>query len=77
MKIEKETAQNISKFQSLFQLLLDPQVGIVTTFSFPAVSGAGMQTSIALPADHLLAVVFGGQRPHAGLDDTCKPNINY
>ena len=36
----------------------------------PAVGGSRGQTGVALSADHLLAVVFGGEGFERGLNDT-------
>lgn len=41
----------------------------MTTLLLAAVCGTGWQTGIALAADHLLAVVLGGQGLKGGLDD--------
>ena len=42
----------------------------MTTLSFAAVGGTRMESGVTLTTDHLLAVVFGGERSHAGLDDS-------
>ena len=36
----------------------------------PAVGGPGVEPCVALPADHLVAVVPLGQDPEGGLDDS-------
>ena len=35
----------------------------------PAVGGPGVEPGVALPADHLVAVVLLGEDPEAGLND--------
>ena len=35
-----------------------------------AVGSAGVETSVALSADHLIAVVLGGKETHAWLNDS-------
>ena len=47
----------------LLQLLLGAEVGGVTASLLTAVSGPGVKTSIALPADNFVAVVLLGQQP--------------
>merc|ERR1719433_2188230 len=61
---------NSTADNSLLQLLLGPQVGAVTTGLLPAVGGPGVEPSVALPADHLVAVVPLGQDAQGGLDDS-------
>jgi hypothetical protein len=52
------------------QLLLGPQLVGVAALLLPAVGGTRRQAGVALAADHLLAVVLGGQGLEGGLDDT-------
>ena len=54
----------------LLQLLLGPQVGAVATGLLPAVGGPGVEPGVALPADHLVAVVPLGQDTQGRLDDS-------
>ena len=54
----------------LFQLLLQAEVAGVAALLLAAVDGTGVQTSIALAADHLLAVVLHGQQTQRGLNHT-------
>merc|ERR1719278_80189 len=54
----------------LLQLLLGSQVGAVTTRLLPAVGGPGVEPGVALPADHLVAVVPLGQDTQGRLDDS-------
>jgi len=42
----------------------------VTTLLLAAVSGSRWETGVALSADHLFAVVLGGQSLERWLDDT-------
>lgn len=53
----------------LFDLLLGAQVVGVATLLLAAVHRAGMQASITLAADHLVAVVFLSELAEGGLDD--------
>lgn len=41
-----------------------------------AVGGSRRETGVALSADHLVAVVFGGQRLERGLDDATSQTEN-
>ena len=61
---------NSQYHNDLLQLLLGPQVGAVTTGLLPAVGGPGVEPGVALPADHLVAVVPLGQDTEGGLDDS-------
>merc|ERR1719333_1462092 len=61
---------NSTADNSLLQLLLGSQVRAVTTGLFPAVGGPGVEPGVALPADHLVAVVPLGQDAQGGLDDS-------
>ena len=61
---------NSTADNSLLQLLLGSQVGAVTTGLLPAVGGPGVEPGVALPADHLVAVVPLGQDAQGGLDDS-------
>jgi len=56
--------------QGLLQLLLGADVGGVTTCLFTAVGRPGVEASVALAADHLVAVVLLGQNAKRGLDHT-------
>ena len=60
----------MDKQDNLLQLLLGPQVGAVAAGLLPAVGGPGVQPGVALPADHLVAVVPLGQDTEGGLDDS-------
>jgi hypothetical protein len=51
-------------------LLLNTELVGVATLLLAAVSGTRRKTSIALAADHLLAVVLGGKSLQGGLNDT-------
>ncbi len=51
------------------QLLLRAQLVRVPALLLPAVGRPRRQARVALPADHLVAVVLGGQRLERGLDD--------
>ena len=42
----------------------------MATSLLTAVGGPGVQPSVALPADHLVAVVLLGQDTEGGLDDS-------
>ena len=55
---------------SLLQLLLGSQLGGVTTCLLTAVGSPGVEPGVALPADHLVAVVLLGQQTQGGLDDS-------
>merc|ERR1719433_2162318 len=61
---------NSTADNSLLQLLLGPQVGAVATGLLPAVGSPGVEPGVALPADHLVAVVPLGQDTQGGLDDS-------
>jgi hypothetical protein len=50
-------------------LLLRAELVGVTALLLAAVGGTGRQTGVAFPADHLLAVVLGGQGLEGGFDD--------
>merc|ERR1719333_699147 len=54
----------------LLQLLLGSQIGAVTTGLLPTVGSPGVEPGVALPADHLVAVVPLGQDAQGGLDDS-------
>ena len=56
--------------QSLLQLLLGPDVRGVATLALTAVGSTGMKTSIALPANHLITVVFLGQHTQGRFNNT-------
>ncbi|KAI8324696.1 hypothetical protein GQ54DRAFT_55794 [Martensiomyces pterosporus] len=56
--------------QRLLQLLLGAELVGVTALLLAAVGGARRKTSIALAADHLVAVVGGSEGLEGGLDDT-------
>ena len=56
----------------LLQLLLDSEITVMSTFPLPAVGSTGVEASVALSADHLLAVVLGSQSPHTRLNDSWK-----
>jgi len=51
------------------QLLLRAQLVRVPALLLPAIGRPRRQARVALPADHLVAVVLGGQRLERGLDD--------
>ena len=55
---------------SLLQLLLGSKIVGVATGLLPAVGSPGVQPGVALPADNLVTVVFLGQNPQGGLDDS-------
>ena len=55
--------------QDLLQLLLGSEVVAVAAGLLPAVGGPGVEPGVALPADHLVAVVLLGEDPEAGLND--------
>ena len=55
--------------QDLLQLLLRSEVVAVAAGLLPAVGGPGVEPGVALPADHLVAVVLLGEDPEAGLND--------
>ena len=61
---------NSTADNSLLQLLLGSQVRAVTTGLLPAVGGPGVEPGVALPADHLVAVVPLGQDTQGRLDDS-------
>ena len=44
----------------------------MTALLLAAVGGSRRQTGVALSADHLLAVVFGGEGLEGGFDDTAS-----
>lgn len=69
---------NISKkgAYGLLQLLLGADVVGVAAFLLAAVGSPGVKTSVAFPADHLVAVVFLGEDPQGGLDDS-SPQTEY
>ena len=60
----------LDKQDNLLQLLLGSEVGAVTTGLLPTVGGPGVEPGVALPADHLVAVVPLGQDTEGGLDDS-------
>lgn len=55
---------------SLLQLLLGTQVVGVSTLLLATVGGTRVQTSVALAADHLVAVVLLSQDSQRRLNDT-------
>lgn len=57
-------------FVRLLQLLLGSDVGGVSAGLLPAIGGSGVETSVALAANHLVGVVLLGQNPQRGLNDT-------
>ena len=54
---------------SLLQLLLRAKLVGVATLLLAAVGGTRRQARVALPADHLVAVVLGRESLERGLDD--------
>mgnify|MGYP007051639723 CR=1 FL=1 len=48
----------------------------MTARPLPAVGGTGRETSVALAADLLVAVVLGGQDLERGLDDTATETVS-
>jgi len=60
----------------LLDLLLGAKLVGVAALLLAAVGGAGWQAGIALAADHLLAVVLGGQGLEGGLDDASAETEN-
>ena len=54
----------------LLELLLGSEVVAVAARLLPAVGGPGVEPGVALPADHLVAVVPLGQDTQGGLDDS-------
>jgi hypothetical protein len=54
----------------LLELLLGSKLVSVSTLALAAVGGTRRETSVALAADHLVAVELGGQSLQGGLDDT-------
>ena len=56
--------------QPLLYLLLWSQLVCVTALLLSAVGGTGWESSVALSADHLLAVVLGGQGLERWLNNT-------
>merc|ERR1712000_487259 len=54
----------------LFGLLLGSELVGVTALALTAVGGTRGETSVALAADHLVAVELGGESLKRGLDDT-------
>ena len=59
-----------SKASRLLQLLLWAELVGVTALLLTAVGGPGRETGVALSADHLLAVVLGGEGLERWLNDT-------
>merc|ERR1719158_743402 len=55
---------------SLLPLLLGSKIVGVATGLLPAVGSPGVQPGVTLPADNLVTVVFLGQNPQGGLDDS-------
>jgi len=49
----------------------------VTTRALAAVGGTGRETSVALAADHLVAVVGRGEDTERRLDDTSTETIKH
>merc|ERR1719225_1709157 len=49
-------------------LLLSSEVAGMTTCLLPTIGGPGVQPGIALPADHLVAVILLGKDTEGGLD---------
>lgn len=62
--------QKLMNMNLILQLLLGAEVVSVATLSFAAVGCTGMEASIALAADHLVAVVLHSQDPEGGLNST-------
>lgn len=62
--------------RSLLQLLLGAQIVRVATLAFPAVGGLLVQTSVALSANHLIAVVLHRQDAERRLNDTTTKSQN-
>ena len=60
----------------LLQLLLWAQVVGVSAFRLTAISGARMQTSITLAANHLVAIVFLSQNTERWFNDTTTKTEN-
>lgn len=54
----------------LFQLLLGAELVGVSALLLAAVGRSGRETGVALSADHLVAVVLGGEGLERWLDDT-------
>ena len=54
--------------ENLLQLLLGTKLVGVPALLLPAVQGTRVEASIADPADHLVAVVLGGEQAEGGLD---------
>jgi hypothetical protein len=50
-------------FRSLLQLLLDPNVGGVTTLLLAAIGSPGVESGVTLATNHLVTVVLLGQQP--------------
>ena len=57
-----------SQRKNLLQLLLGTKLVGVPALLLPAVQGTRVEASIADPADHLVAVVLGGEQAEGGLD---------
>lgn len=61
---------NLVRCVHLFKLLLGAQVVSVSTLGLPAVGGSWVKTSIALAADHFVAVVLHSKNTQGWLNDT-------
>eukprot|EP00043_Microstomoeca_roanoka_P028386 m.17796 g.17796 ORF g.17796 m.17796 type:complete len:74 (-) comp8366_c0_seq1:292-513(-) len=61
---------NNRKPTSLFQLLLGSEVAGVTALLLTAVLGTGVEASVALAANHLVAVVLLSEELQVRLNDT-------
>lgn len=62
--------------QPLLDLLLWSELVGVTALLLTAVGGSRGKTGVALSADHLVAVVFGGEGLEGGFDDTASETEN-
>ena len=71
-QVTSPTAPNASAKNSALHLLLGADVSVVTALALAAVGGLGWEASVALAANHLLALVNGGESCERGLnlDDT-------
>ena len=54
--------------QSALDLLLGADIGVVAALAFPAVGCLEGKTSVALSADHFVALVFPGKHGERGFD---------
>jgi hypothetical protein len=62
--------------QPLLDLLLWSELVGVTALLLTAVGGSRGKAGVALSADHLFAVVFGGEGLEGGFDDTASETEN-